>query len=135
MKPLTERERLFVDAYMGPAAGNGTEAARLAGYKGSAKVQQVQASRLLSKAIVQTAIAERRQVLESQSIADAKERREVLTTILRAAGEEPNARIRAIDVANKMDGIYIERHEIQATAPMFALPAGLMPSVSKQEGE
>jgi phage terminase small subunit len=111
VKPLSERERLFVEAYMGPASGNGTAAAGLAGYKGNQKVLGVQATRLLAKASVQLAIADRRAALESVSIADAKERREVLTTILRSGEADPNARIRAIDVANKMDGVYIEKHE------------------------
>lgn len=31
---LTLKQRLFVDAYLGVAAGNATEAARIAGYKG-----------------------------------------------------------------------------------------------------
>ena len=108
---LSERERRFVDAYMGEAAGNGTAAAKCAGYKGSAQVLGVQANRLLKKANVLDAIAERRQTLASQSIADAKERREVLTSILRSAEVDPNARIRAIDTANKMDGVYVEKHE------------------------
>lgn len=106
---LSERERRFVDAYMGPAAGNGTEAARQAGYKGSPKVLGIQSVRLLGKASVQAAVMERRQALDSQSIADAKERREVLTVILRSSETDPNARIRAIDVANKMDALYVER--------------------------
>lgn len=121
MKPLTERERRFVDAYMGPAAGNGTEAAKLAGYKGAAKVLQVQASRLLSKAIVQSAMSDRRTALASASIADAKERREVLSLILRSGDCDPNARIRAIDCANKMDGVYVEKHELTVTVTLAQL--------------
>jgi phage terminase small subunit len=58
---LSERERRFIEAYMGPAAGNGTEAARLAGYTGTPKVLAVQATRLLSKAKVQAEIAARQQ--------------------------------------------------------------------------
>lgn len=111
LRPLTERERLFVDAYMGEAQGNGTEAARQTGYRGTAKVLAVQATRLLSKANVQAALAARRDVLSRQSIADATERREILTTIARSAQSDATARIRAIDVANKMDGAYIEKVE------------------------
>src|SRR5690606_32972004 len=46
-RPLTEREHRFVRAYVGEAAGNGTEAARLAGYQGSNKALGVTAVRLL----------------------------------------------------------------------------------------
>jgi phage terminase small subunit len=132
---LSERERRFVDAYMGDAQGNGTAAARLAGYKGNAKVLGVQSTRLLTKANIQAAVTARRVALDSQSIADAKERREILTAIIRNGQQESRDRIRAIDVANKMDGIYIEKHELTASVPLFAMPDGAMPSVSKQERE
>jgi phage terminase small subunit len=36
-KPLTAKQRAFVAAYVGEAMGNATQAARLAGYKGSDK--------------------------------------------------------------------------------------------------
>lgn len=102
---------------MGKANGVGVTAARLAGYKGSDKVLTVQASRLLSKANVQSAIAERRKSMEALTIADAKERREILTQLARSTETDSTARIRAIDVANKMDGIYIEKHEVKHEIP------------------
>lgn len=125
---LSERERRFVDAYMGEAAGNGTEAARLAGYKGKPKVLQVQASRLLSKAIVQSAMTERRTALESQSIADAKERRELLT--IHARGENPVAAIKAIDTLNKMDALYVERHDVNMHVTLAQLLGATSSGVS-----
>src|SRR5690606_33384313 len=51
--------RRFVEAYMGAARGNATEAARLAGY--SPKTAYAQGSRLLKDAEIQAAIAERQQ--------------------------------------------------------------------------
>lgn len=54
---LTERERRFVECYMGEAAGNATQAARAAGY--SAKTARKQGSRLLTKGNIRAAIAER----------------------------------------------------------------------------
>lgn len=118
---LSERERRFIDAYMGPCAGNGTESARVAGYKGSAKVVGVQAARMLARASIQSAIAARRKELASTAIADAQERREVLTTILRSPETDPGARIKAVDVANRMDGVYVERHEVTATVTLAQL--------------
>lgn len=111
---------------MGHAHGNGTEAARLSGYKGSSKVLAVQSVRLLSKANVQLSIAARRTILESQAIADAKERREVLTVILRAATGAPVDRTRAIAELNKMDGLYIEKHEHK-----FEIPAAIAFLITK----
>lgn len=55
LEPLTYRQRMFVGYYAGEAKGNGTEAARLAGY-GSPRVE---ASRLLTNANIQAAIAAR----------------------------------------------------------------------------
>jgi len=56
---------------MGEAAGNGTEACRLAGYKGTANVLKVQASRLLTRANVQALIAERQQARAEKADIDA----------------------------------------------------------------
>ena len=54
---LSEKERRFVDAYLGSAAGNATKAARLAGY--AARSAHVAAARLLKKDKVKAAIAAR----------------------------------------------------------------------------
>jgi phage terminase small subunit len=54
---LNERERRFVEAYMGAAAGNATKAARLAGY--STNTADKHASRLLRKVGIQQAIDQR----------------------------------------------------------------------------
>jgi phage terminase small subunit len=62
---VTEKERRFVEAYMGAAAGNAAKAAELAGY--SPKSARHQASRLLTKRNVQDAIAERQARRESLS--------------------------------------------------------------------
>lgn len=57
---LTNRQRAFVEAYLGPARLNATAAAEAAGYsKLSKKALQVQGSRLLSNAIVQSRVRAR----------------------------------------------------------------------------
>lgn len=101
---------------MAEAAGNGAKAAELAGYaKNSAKVT---ASRLLTKPNVKAAVEARRREIEEAAaaanpgrIADASERRALLTTMLRDAEFNPAARVKAADVLNKMDGVYIQKHE------------------------
>lgn len=100
---------------MGKAAGNATKAAELAGY--SVRTAAQAASRLLRKVQISAAIETRRNSLASLTIADAKERREILTQLARSAETDSTARIRAIDVANKMDGIYIEKHEVKHEIP------------------
>jgi phage terminase small subunit len=52
MRELTFKERLFVEAYIGTASGNGAESARIAGYAWPEKV----ATRLLARSSVRTAI-------------------------------------------------------------------------------
>jgi phage terminase small subunit len=54
---LTVRQRAFVEAYMGPASGNGKRAAEMAGYRSeNIEALRVTASRLLTYANVQRAI-------------------------------------------------------------------------------
>jgi phage terminase small subunit len=57
---LTEKQRRFVEAYMGQARGNATEAARLAGYKGSDPTLGQVGNENLKKPEIIKAIQERR---------------------------------------------------------------------------
>lgn len=57
---LTEQQRLFVAAYLGPACGNAAAAARLAGYKGGRSGQRVAGCRALAHPDVQQALAHAR---------------------------------------------------------------------------
>ena len=57
LEGLTLKERRFVDAYLGEAAGNGTRAARLAGYGGSSTVLGQIAYENLRKPDIREAIA------------------------------------------------------------------------------
>lgn len=108
---LSERERRFVDAYMGAAAGNGTEAARLAGYAGKAETLKVQASRLLTKANVQAAIAERRAALESQAIADQRELHTFWTSTMRNGDVPWKDRLKASELHGKANAMFTEKHQ------------------------
>jgi len=56
---LTAKEQTFVNAYLGEARFNATDAARMAGYKGSANVLHVSGSRLLRSAKVSAVVRER----------------------------------------------------------------------------
>jgi phage terminase small subunit len=111
--PLTERERRFVEAYMGQAAGNGTEAAKLAGYKGTAKVLAVQGTRLLSKANVQAAIDER--AASDPQIADRTARQRLWSDIAFGRGPYNEAalkdRLKASELLGKSQADFVERHE------------------------
>jgi phage terminase small subunit len=106
-RPLNERERRFVDAYMGEAAGNATKAALIAGYgKASAHVT---GCRLLKKPKISAAVAKDRNAEITAAISDRKERQEFLTKVHRGdvSGASVRDRIKAIEILSKTQGDYV----------------------------
>jgi phage terminase small subunit len=108
---LTERERRFVEAFMGTCAGNGAKAAIKAGYaRGSAKVT---ASRLLTKANVRAAIAARTQA--DPAVADRETRQRFWTQVMDGRGRFTKVgmkeRLKASELLGKSQGDFIDRHE------------------------
>lgn len=100
---INEKERAFVAAFMGPARGNGSKAAIMAGY--APKSARVTASRLLTKANIQRALVARQNRATSRSIATADERDRVLSEILRSEKDrDPFVAIRAVSELNKCEG-------------------------------
>ncbi len=93
--------------------GNATEAYKNAGYKvRSDKVAGVCAAKLLGNARVQSRIAELRREMDSHKIMDAAERRELLTQFARDEETGKADRLKAMDLLNKMDGVYINKTQI-----------------------
>lgn len=94
-------------------SGNGTEAYKKAGYKvKSDNAAAVGAAKLLRKAKVQQRIAELRSEMDSHKVMDAAERRELLTRFARDEDTGKTDRLRAMDLLNKMDGVYINKTQI-----------------------
>ena len=94
-------------------SGNGTEAYKKAGYTvKSDNAAAVGAAKLLRKAKVQQRIAELRSEMDSHKIMDAAERRELLTRFARDEDTGKTDRLRAMDLLNKMDGVYINKTQI-----------------------
>ena len=88
---LTLKERRFVEAYLGEAAGNATRAARLAGYKGSAITLGVVGYENLRKPQIRSAVT---QIIEhDELVAGRVERLRFMTRVMR--GEERDQRITA----------------------------------------
>lgn len=126
MKGLTEKQRRFVEAYTGPAQGNGTRAAALAGYSGDEKALSVAAARALGNARVRDAIAEMTAVVRKAAIMTAEERQTWLTAVVN--GEVPDSvlvdgvpmeaparlkdRLTAAEQLSKMQGSYTEKREV-----------------------
>ena len=93
--------------------GNATEAYKNAGYKvRSDNVAGVCAAKLLGNARVQQRIAELRREMDSHKIMDAAERRELLTQFARDEETGKADRLKAMDLLNKMDGVYINKTQI-----------------------
>lgn len=108
MKELQER---FCIEFV--KSGNATEAYKAAGYKvRSDKVAGTAAARLLGNVCIQKRLAELRKELSSSKIMDAKERRELLTKLAKNKKTLNTDRLKAIDLLNKMDGVYINKTQI-----------------------
>lgn len=90
-KRLSVQRRAFVDAYGGPANGNGAEAARIAGYSGNERTLASTASRLLTIDDIQEALAD--VAKGNPAIADKEEAQAFWTSVFR--GEEMNTVIDA----------------------------------------
>jgi phage terminase small subunit len=98
---LTERQQRFVEAYTGPARGNASEAARMAGYR-----TRQEGPRLLSNAVIAAAICERAGQTRQEAIMGSEEAQRTLTEIARSTVEEAKDRIAAIKEIAKMRGYY-----------------------------
>lgn len=93
--------------------GNATEAYKRAGYKArSDKVAGTAAARLLGNVGIQRRIVELQSEMDSHKIMDAAERRELLTRFARDEDTGKTDRLKAMDLLNKMDGVYINKTQI-----------------------
>lgn len=102
---LSERERRFVEAYMGRSKGNATKAAVAAGYAtNSAKVT---ASRLLSKANVRAAIEAR--VTSDPQVSDRADRQRFLTTVMHTRKVSMKDRLKAVELLGKSQGDFVKQ--------------------------
>jgi hypothetical protein len=111
---LSERERRFVECFMGEAAGNATKAARLAGY--AKNTAEKQAGRLLAKVGIRAAIEAR--ASNDPAVATREERQRFWTAVLRGTGEFARTtmkdRLRASELLGKSQADFLERHQLEA---------------------
>lgn len=119
MARLTTKQRLFVEAYCGPALGNATEAARLAGYKGNDVTLSSVGSENLRKPQIAEAIEQAKPEIEA--VATRHERQAFLTSVMRGERQKGlwpdiSERMHAANLLNKMDGSYIQRVEVSTGA-------------------
>ena len=110
--PLTEKQRRFVEAFMGEAAGNATQAARLAGYRGNDHTLKSIATENLSKLVIAEAIEKLQK--SDPLVMNRKERREFWTRMALDPEVENAVRIRASELLAKASGDFIERHLVDS---------------------
>lgn len=110
---LTVRERAFVSAFLGPARGNATQAALLAGYSpktagstGSENLQKPEIAKFIEKGIAR---------VERAAIATADECDEMASGFLRNPFLSVKERMRAMAELNKVAGRHVLKHKVELT--------------------
>lgn len=106
MKKLTEKEKRFVEAFVGKCAGNATQSVVEAGYGGNRSSAATTAWRLLRKAHIQKALTTRLQAREEKGLMATVERDQICAEIARSKRADDFARLRALDILNKCDARY-----------------------------
>lgn len=109
LRKLTEKQRRWVEFYMGEAEGNATEAARLAKYKGNDVTLAQVGAENLRKPHVQAAIAER--VAADPAIATREDRQRFWTLVMNNKAESMKYRLRASEILGKSQCDFVEKHE------------------------
>jgi phage terminase small subunit len=113
IQELTLKQKRFVEAYLGEANGNATEAAAIAGYEGERKSLRVIGARNLKKPSVRLAIDERTK--DDGSIASREERQAFLTRVMRTEHGKMLDRLKAAELLCRMHGDFVERHKVDMT--------------------
>lgn len=127
---ITPKQKRFCEEYA--RLGVGEEAARRAGYKGDGTVLRAMSTKNLRLPVCREYLRELGRVMAAPTIAEAKERREFLTRVMR--GEEKEKifvdgkfidappklveRLRASDQLNKMDCSYVQKVDIGGALPV-----------------
>jgi phage terminase small subunit len=130
-RQLSERERRFVEAYMGKAAGNATEAAILAGYKRTSARQQ--GSRLLTKASIRNAVEQR--ASSDPKVMTRAERQQFWSAVAWGTGKFSKApikdRLKASELLGRAQADFVERHEHSGTIAVHDVRASLAEKLAK----
>lgn len=114
---MTARQRKFAEYYA--ESGNATQSAVKAGY--SKKFAHTNASKLLNVEEVKAYVQELTEKGQRERIMSALERQALLSDIARDSDEGMPSRLRAIDLLNKMTGVYIAQDENENEEAFAAL--------------
>lgn len=105
--PLTPKQIAFIEAY----EGNGTDAARKAGYKGDDKVLATQAIRLLRNVEIKKAVQQRQEKRLNPLIATREQRQRFWTEVMRDDSKSMKDRLKASELLGKSNCDFVERIE------------------------
>ena len=105
---LTSKQRLFIEAFIGTAHGNATEAARLSGYAGSNETLRAVGAENLTKPHI-AALCQRR-VTEAALSADRV--LSELSDIALSKGETTRDRIAALSLLGKYHRLFSEKLDV-----------------------
>ena len=130
---LTERERRFVEAYTGEAAGNATKAAILAGYKRTAAEKA--GWRLSNNVRIVSAIDQR--ASKDPLIATREERRRFWTSAFRDINVPWRDRLKASELLGKSEADFVDRLNLSGNIglALFATPGGEFPAATNDRQE
>ncbi len=127
-KKLTSKQEKFVEVY----DGNGTEAARLAGYEGNDNVLAQAARDNLRNPQITQAIKARETKQVSGAVATREERQRFWSEIMHNDEVEMRDRLRASELLGKSQADFTEKHEHSVDQKLEDLIAG---SYAKKDDE
>ncbi len=107
-RKLTHKQQRFVDAF----EGNATEAARLAGYKGTDNSLGVMGNKLLRNGKILQAILNRHKKSSNKLVKSRQARLEWLAELVLDAERPMSERLSAMDKLCRASGDYIVKHQV-----------------------
>jgi phage terminase small subunit len=111
VQQFTPKQQRFIEFY----DGNGTEAARKAGYVGSAKVLGITAARLLGNARVLEAVQRRERKEIRPKIAARLDRQEFWTKVMLDPAQDMRERLRASELLGRSEADFTEKVQMNST--------------------
>jgi len=110
---MNNQQKLFCQEYV-KNENNGTKAYMIAYPDSNEESARRLASRLLTKVDVQNYIKELQSKVEDKAIMSIQERMKWLTNLITSKTEQSVAnKLKALEILNKMDGVYTQKVEVQ----------------------
>lgn len=108
IKKLTGKQRKFVEFYQ----GNATEAARLAGYKGTDLTLRQIGHQNLTKLYISQAIKARQDTEERPYIATRQDRQKFWADVMNDESQDMTHRLRAAELLGKSEADFTEKQQV-----------------------